>query len=68
MTGRFGQSFARAAGSDRLKRMHRDIDRVLIPQEQIAARVRELAAQITADHTRRAARRRSRSSRSSPAR
>ena len=31
--------------------MHGDIDRVLIPQEKIAARVRELARQITADHT-----------------
>lgn len=28
-----------------------DIGRVLIPQEKIAARVRELAQQITADHT-----------------
>lgn len=31
--------------------MDRDIDRVLIPQERIAARVAELARQITADHT-----------------
>jgi hypoxanthine phosphoribosyltransferase len=31
--------------------MHGDIERVLISQEQIAARVRELARQITADHT-----------------
>jgi hypoxanthine phosphoribosyltransferase len=31
--------------------MHGDIDRVLIPQEKIAARVRELAREITADHT-----------------
>jgi hypoxanthine phosphoribosyltransferase len=31
--------------------MHRDIDRVLISQYQIGARVRELAHQITADHT-----------------
>ena len=31
--------------------MHRDIDRILIPQEKIAARVRELAREITADHT-----------------
>lgn len=31
--------------------MQLDIERVLISQEQIAARVRELAAQITADHT-----------------
>jgi hypoxanthine phosphoribosyltransferase len=30
--------------------MHEDIERVLISQERIAARVRELAAQITADH------------------
>jgi hypoxanthine phosphoribosyltransferase len=30
--------------------MHRDIDRVLISQYQIGARVRELAHQITADH------------------
>jgi hypoxanthine phosphoribosyltransferase len=31
--------------------MQADIDRVLISQQQIAARVRELAAQIVADHT-----------------
>jgi hypoxanthine phosphoribosyltransferase len=31
--------------------MHRDIQRVLISQYQIGARVRELAQQITADHT-----------------
>lgn len=31
--------------------MERDIDRVLIPQELIAARVAALARQITADHT-----------------
>lgn len=31
--------------------MERDIDRILIPQEQIAARVADLARQITADHT-----------------
>jgi hypoxanthine phosphoribosyltransferase len=31
--------------------MHRDIDRVLIPQQQIAARVAEIARQITRDHT-----------------
>ena len=31
--------------------MHRDIDRILIPQEKIAARVRDLARQITVDHT-----------------
>ena len=31
--------------------MHRDIDRILIPQEKIAARVRELARDIIADHT-----------------
>ena len=31
--------------------MHGDIDRVLIPQARIAARVRELAEQITRDHT-----------------
>ena len=30
--------------------MHGDIDRILIPQDRIAARVRELAAQITRDH------------------
>jgi hypoxanthine phosphoribosyltransferase len=30
--------------------MREDIDHVLIPQEKIALRVRELAAQITADH------------------
>jgi hypoxanthine phosphoribosyltransferase len=30
--------------------MQGDIDRILIPQEQIAGRVGELAAQITADH------------------
>lgn len=32
--------------------MQRDIDRVLIPQQRIAERVREMARQITADHTR----------------
>lgn len=31
--------------------MHRDIERVLISQQQIARRVAELAALITADHT-----------------
>ncbi|HEV2295905.1 MAG TPA: hypoxanthine phosphoribosyltransferase [Tepidisphaeraceae bacterium] len=31
--------------------MHGDIDRILIPQERIATRVRELAREITADHT-----------------
>jgi hypoxanthine phosphoribosyltransferase len=31
--------------------MHRDIDRVLLPQQKIAARIAELAAQITRDHT-----------------
>ena len=31
--------------------MHADIDRILLSQEQIARRVRELADQITADHT-----------------
>ncbi len=31
--------------------MHGDIDRVLIPQDRIAARVRELARQITVDHS-----------------
>ncbi len=31
--------------------MHGDIDRILIPQEKIAARVRELAGEITRDHT-----------------
>ena len=31
--------------------MKADIERVLIPQEKIAARVRELAAQIVIDHT-----------------
>jgi len=31
--------------------MHGDIDRVLISQERIAARVRELAREITKDHT-----------------
>lgn len=31
--------------------MHRDIDRVLIPQQQIARRVAELARMITADHS-----------------
>jgi len=30
--------------------MHGDIDRILIPQDRIATRVRELAAQITRDH------------------
>jgi hypoxanthine phosphoribosyltransferase len=32
-------------------RMHRDIASVIIPQEKIAKRVRELASQIMADHT-----------------
>jgi hypoxanthine phosphoribosyltransferase len=31
--------------------MHGDIDRILIPQEKIAARVRELAREIMIDHT-----------------
>jgi hypoxanthine phosphoribosyltransferase len=31
--------------------MHKDIERVLISQERIAERVRELAKEITADHT-----------------
>jgi hypoxanthine phosphoribosyltransferase len=31
--------------------MQADIDRILIPQERIAARVREMAAEIVADHT-----------------
>ncbi|HYO09485.1 MAG TPA: hypoxanthine phosphoribosyltransferase [Tepidisphaeraceae bacterium] len=31
--------------------MQRDIERILIPQEKIAARVRELAQEIVADHT-----------------
>ena len=31
--------------------MRRDIERVLIPREQIAARIAEMAAQITADHS-----------------
>lgn len=31
--------------------MDRDIDRILIPQKRIAARVRELAGDIIADHT-----------------
>src|SRR3954468_2892560 len=31
--------------------MHRDIERILIPQEKIATRVRELARDIIADHT-----------------
>jgi hypoxanthine phosphoribosyltransferase len=31
--------------------MEQDIDRVLIPQDQIARRVREMAKQIVADHT-----------------
>jgi hypoxanthine phosphoribosyltransferase len=31
--------------------MHGDIDRILIAQDKIAARVRELAREITADHT-----------------
>jgi hypoxanthine phosphoribosyltransferase len=30
--------------------MHQDIERVLIPRDKIAARIREMAAQITADH------------------
>lgn len=36
----------------KLALMERDIDRVLISQERIAQRVREMAQQITADHTR----------------
>src|ERR1700759_4225392 len=31
--------------------MHGDIERILIPQEKIATRVRELARDIIADHT-----------------
>jgi hypoxanthine phosphoribosyltransferase len=31
--------------------MHADIDRILIPQEKIATRVRELAREIIVDHT-----------------
>jgi len=31
--------------------MHSDIDRVLVTRDQIAARINELALQITADHT-----------------
>src|SRR3954452_11253714 len=31
--------------------MHRDIDRILISQDKIAARVRELAREIIVDHT-----------------
>jgi hypoxanthine phosphoribosyltransferase len=31
--------------------MHSDIDRVLVTREQIATRIKELALQITADHT-----------------
>ena len=31
--------------------MHGDIDRILIPQERIATRVRELAREIIVDHT-----------------
>src|SRR5688572_925473 len=38
-------------GCGRLPRMERDVDRVLISQARIAARVAELARQITADHT-----------------
>ena len=34
-----------------MARMHRDIDRVLISQYQIGARIREMAQQITLDHT-----------------
>ena len=34
-----------------MRLMHRDIDRILIPQDKIAARVRELARDIIADHT-----------------
>lgn len=36
--------------SDTIDLMHRDIDRVLISQYQIAARIREMAEQITLDH------------------
>src|SRR4051812_42635414 len=32
-------------------RMHADIDRVLVTRDQIATRVKELARQITADHS-----------------
>jgi hypoxanthine phosphoribosyltransferase len=31
--------------------MHADIDRILVPRDRIAARIAELALQITADHT-----------------
>ena len=31
--------------------MHRDIDRVLISQYQIMARIKDMADQITRDHT-----------------
>lgn len=34
-----------------MKQMHRDIERVLISQWQISARIQELARQITIDHT-----------------
>ncbi len=43
--------FCLAATSAKLHPMHRDIDRVLISQQQIAKRVGELARQITADHS-----------------
>jgi hypoxanthine phosphoribosyltransferase len=36
--------------SDTIPLMHRDIDRVLISQYQIGARIREMAQQITLDH------------------
>ncbi len=37
--------------SDTIPIMHRDIDRVLISQYQIGARIREIAHQITHDHS-----------------
>jgi hypoxanthine phosphoribosyltransferase len=46
-----GGGYSMPSRSDKVKRMHRDIDRILIPQEKIAARVRELAREIIIDHS-----------------
>jgi hypoxanthine phosphoribosyltransferase len=42
--------FYPVVASAKLSRMHGDIDRVLISQEQIASRIAEMAKQIVADH------------------
>ena len=46
-----GARVPRLGRSVKLLPMQRDVDRILIPQQRIAARVAELARQITADHT-----------------